>query len=157
MHINPDHFLQTAKGRVVTPERNRDAWAQSYNALEAALRREPTPEAVYLLVGAQGSGKSTWVKAQVAARKHGVFFDAILVQRTERAAVLARVKPFRIPAVAVWMQTPLEVCLARNARRAADEFVPEQAIRNVFAAVQPPSLQEGFSHVIEVPHVEAGG
>ncbi|RRS02893.1 hypothetical protein EIP75_18210 [Aquabacterium soli] len=58
MHINPDHFLQTDTGRVVTPERNRG--------------------------------------------------------------------------------------------RPPDEIVDEQAIRNVFAAMEPPGLDEGFAQVIEV-------
>jgi len=70
---------------------------------------------------------------------------------------LARLKPFGIPAVAVCLQTPLEVCLTRNASRPADEVVVEQAIRNVFAAWQPPELAEGFSRIIEVAHLEAAG
>jgi hypothetical protein len=157
MHINPDHFLQTEAGRVITPERNAKAWAQSYLALDDALRAMPRPTKVYLMVGPQGSGKSTWVASQLHAKEHAVFFDAILVKRSERAEILARVKSFGIPAVAVWLRTPLEACLARNAARPTDQVVPAQNIRNVFAAVEPPTLVEGFERVIEVPFVEESG
>jgi len=155
MHINPDHFLQTEAGRVITPERNAKAWAQSYLALDDALRATPPPTKVYLMVGPQGSGKSTWVAGQLHAKEHAVFFDAILVKRSERAEILARVKSFA--AVAVWLRTPLEACLARNAARPTDQVVPAQNIRNVFAAVEPPTLVEGFERVIEVPFVEESG
>ena len=48
-------------------------------------------------------------------------------------------------------QTPLQSCLARNALRPEDEVVSEQAIRNVFAALEPPSAEEGFEDVLIVP------
>lgn len=151
MHINPDHFLQTDAGRVVTPERNRVAWAHSYQALEEALAAHAPPPMVFVLVGAQGAGKSTWVKAQERVQPDAVFFDAILVKRSERHEVLARTRPFGTPVTAVWMRTPLEACLERNRGRPPDEIVDEQAIRNVFAAMEPPGLDEGFAQVIEVP------
>lgn len=151
MHINPDHFLQTHAGRVVTPERNLVAWAQSYKALEEALAANRPPPMVYVLVGPQGAGKSTWAKAHETADPEAVFFDAILVKRSERREVLARTRPFGTPVTAVWMRTPLQACLERNRGRPLDELVDEQAIRNVFAALEPPDLDEGFVQVIEVP------
>ncbi|MGA0612115.1 GNAT family N-acetyltransferase [Caldimonas sp. KR1-144] len=151
MHLNPDHFLQTESGRVLTPQRNRAAWTRCHAALETALGAARPPSAIYLLIGPQGSGKSTWVRAHGQAESpDAVFFDAILVKRSERAEVLARVKPFGVAAIAVWLRTPLATCLARNARRPADEVVSEQAIRNVFAALEPPSLSEGFDRIIEI-------
>ena len=50
----------------------------------------------------------------------------------------------------VWFRTPLAVCLARNSARPADEIAAEQGIRNVYAAVEPPSPSEGFAEVVEV-------
>jgi predicted kinase len=151
MHINPDNYLQTPAGRVTTPERNKVAWDQCYEALEAAARQAGPSTRVYLLVGSQGSGKSTWARARSAEQSADIFFDAILVKRSERARVLEIVRPFELGTIAVWFQTPLQSCLARNALRPEDEVVSEQAIRNVFAALEPPSIEEGFEDVLIVP------
>lgn len=151
MHINPDNFLQTPEGRVTTPERNKVAWDRCYEALEAAARLAGPSTKVYLLVGPQGSGKSTWARSRSAQHSPDIYFDAILVKRSERARVLEIVRPFGISAVAVWFQTSLPNCLARNALRPNDEVVSEQGIRNVFAALEPPSIEEGFEEVLIVP------
>lgn len=156
MHINPDHFLQTDQGRVFTPERNRNAWASSYRALERTLGEIAHPATVYLLVGPQGAGKSTWVRNRPVA-EGAVYFDAILVKRSERAEVLSLLKPFGARAIAVWLQTPLPTCLERNAARPTDEVVDEQALRNVYAALEAPSLSEGLDAIIEVHHDRTPG
>lgn len=150
MHINPDHFLETEDGRVITPELNQRAWAQSYDAFHEALARATPATKVYVMVGPQGAGKSTWASAAAAEWPDAIFFDAILVKRSEREPILAAARARAVGAVAVWIKTPLELCLARNASRPEDELVPEQAVRNVFAAVEPPTLEEGFERVLEV-------
>jgi len=150
MHINPDHFLETLGGRITTPERNQRAWEQCYQALEVALHRASPATRVFLMIGPQGAGKSTWAKA--FARKHpeAVIFDAILVKRIEREPILAAAARHGVMCVAVWFTTPLDVCLARNTARPPDEVCDEQGVRNVFAAVERPTLEEGFEQVIEV-------
>ena len=150
VHINPDHFLETENGRVTTPELNFQAWQRCYKALDEALRAATPNTRVYVMVGPQGSGKSTWVRANAPGLRDAIVFDAILVKRSERETVLVPAYKHRVRAVAVWMRTPLDLCISRNAARPEDEVVPEQAIRNVFAAVEPPSLDEGFERVIEV-------
>lgn len=150
MHINPDHFLETENGRVWTAELNRRAWEQCHEALEAALARATPRTRLYLMVGPQGAGKSTWARARRAAEPEAVIFDAILVQRSERGPLIATARRFGVPAIAVWFTTPLEVCLARNVSRPADEVANERGLRNVFAALEPPSLDEGFEAVLEV-------
>ena len=111
---------------------------------------------MYVLVGAQGSGKSTWA-AQVA-RDHpsAIIFDAILVTHRERCPILAATEACGLKAIAVWFKTPLSVCLARNAARPHDEIVPEIGIRNVFAAIEPPSRLEGFDEVLEIQSGDSG-
>jgi len=151
LHINPDHFLATESGRLTTPERNRVAWQQSFAALDAALGRATAATRLYVMVGAQGAGKSRWAAERCLADPVAVIFDAILVQRAERAPILAAARRHCVPAIAVWMRTPLAHCLARNAARPADEVADEQGLRNVHAALQPPTLDEGFEAVIEVP------
>lgn len=150
VHINPDHFLETAEGRVTTPERNAWAWQQCFVALPVALKAAEPGARLYILVGAQGSGKSTWARQLQGREPATVVFDAILVKRSERAPILAIAKEYGVVVVAVWFRTPLEVCIARNAARPTDQVANEQGLRNVFAAVEPPNHAEGFAHVIEV-------
>ena len=150
MHINPDHYLQTAEGRVTTPERNAWAWQQCHAALERALAIAGPRSRLYLMVGAQGSGKSTWARRAIADDPDAIAFDAILVKRAEREPLLVQARRFGVPAVAVWCRTPLALCLERNAARPPDEVADEQGLRNVFAALEPPSIAEGFIRVVEL-------
>lgn len=149
-HINPDHFLDTPQGRLTTAERNAFAWQQCRAALAAALRGAPAGARLYLMIGAQGAGKSTWARQRTAIDGTAIIFDAILVQRFERAPLLAAAARHGVPAVAVWCRAPLALCLARNAARPADVVADEQGLRNVFAALQPPALDEGFERIVEV-------
>ena len=151
MHINPDHFLQTERGRVVTPERNKAAWDQCYEALAIELVRQGPDSKVFVLIGPQGAGKSTWARTYATQHPTAIIFDAILVKRTERAPILQAVSSQSGEAVAVWFQTPLDACIARNALRAVDERVSEQAIRNVHAAVEAPTVDEGFDNILTIP------
>jgi predicted kinase len=150
MHINPDHFLETPEGRVHTPERNVEAWRQCHIAFDTALEAAASDTVLYLLVGPQGAGKSTWARQTMIDHPNAIIFDAILVKKAEREPLLNAANQHQIPTVAVWFQAPLEVCLAQNAARPTDEIVPERAIRNVFAALEPPTCAEGFERVIEI-------
>ncbi len=150
MHINPDLFLETETGRVVTAERNAWAWKQCFALLPQALKNAGPTGTLYVLVGAQGAGKSVWARSCIGHDTNAVVFDAILVKRSERAPVLAEANRQGTRAVAVWFHTPLAICLQRNASRASDAFVNEQALRNVFAAIEPPTAQEGFADVVHV-------
>jgi predicted kinase len=150
MHINPDHFLETPEGRIITEQRNAWAWQECYAALERALGAAHPMSRLFLMVGAQGSGKSTWARRTVLEDPHAIIFDAILVKRSEREPILALASRHRVPATAVWCQAPLSVCIERNAARPPDEVADEQGLRNVFAALEPPSIAEGFSAVIEL-------
>lgn len=157
MHINPDHFLETEHGRVITHERNMAAWERSYAALDAALLDAGPATRVYVLIGPQGSGKSTWARSRHRAEPDAILFDAILVKQSERAPIVAAARARGVGVIAVWFTTPLEVCIARNAARPADEVVVERAIRNVHAALEAPGLAEGFERIIAVAADESGG
>jgi predicted kinase len=150
MHINPDHFLQTEHGRVITPELNKLAWSRCYEVFARELSTAGAAATVYVLVGPQGAGKSAWARAFSARNPAAIIFDAILVKRLERAPILEAVREHSAAAVAVWFRTSLEDCIARNAARPTDEVVPERNIRNVHAALEPPTREEGFDKILEV-------
>jgi hypothetical protein len=154
MHINPDHFLDTPEGRVITAERNAEAWRLAFAALEDALRARSPRSVVYVMVGCQGSGKSTWARARRRDEPEAIIFDAILVKRSERRPILEAAARYDVPVVAVVVDTPLDVCLVRNRQRPPDQIVPERNIGNVFAAVEPPDRDEGFIEMIVVPYAD---
>ncbi|VTX93499.1 AAA family ATPase [Acinetobacter ursingii] len=146
MHINPDFYLQTPQGRIFSEAFNLEAWEQCYRALDDVLMIG-TVKKVYLLIGAQGSGKTTWAKQQYQREPNCVFFDAILVKKSERKIILDKISRFDIPCIAVYFNTSLEECLMRNRQRADDEIVNEQALKNVFQAIEVPQLDEGFESI----------
>lgn len=150
MYISPDHFLGTPEGRIITPERNAVAWRQCFSSLEDALLAASGDAAVFVMVGCQGSGKSTWARAFSQRVPTAIIFDAILVKRSERAPILDAAARHQVPAIAVWLKTPLSTCISRNRSRPADEIADEQGLRNVFVALEPPSIEEGFSEVVVV-------
>ena len=150
MHINPDHFLETPEGRVITPERNAWAWEECNRVLHETLRNASPPSSLYVMVGAQASGKSTWARRKQSDEPEAIIFDAILVKRSEREPILTAAARHRIPAVAVWLRTTLDECVERNSQRTPNEMVNERGLRNVFAALEPPEVDEGFSAIVEV-------
>lgn len=150
-HINPDHYLQTSTGRVFTKERQLAAWDRVYEDLEVALRgRSSTPIQLCLVMGVQGSGKTTWIRRNIAALPGAVFLDAALPAARHRARALDIARRCRVEAIAVWINMPLEIALARNASRPADECVPEEALRSVFSLIEVPTTSEGFVRVVEI-------
>lgn len=132
------------------PAHNTTRKLQKPPGATAFLKAGAPDTEVYVLIGSQGSGKSTWAKGLAKRLPTAIIFDAILVKHRERSPILAAAEAKGLRAVAVWFRTPLELCLARNAARPPDEVVAEQAIKNVFAAIEAPSLSEGFAQVIEV-------
>ena len=150
-HIDPDNYLQTESGRLFTEERNRVAWEQAYADLESALRSAGPNCRLYVVVGLQGAGKTSWIQRSAeSCGVESVFLDAALPARRHRCRALALAAQCGVPAIAVWVNTPLEIALARNKRRPPDERVLEAAVRSVFSLLEPPALEEGFAQVLEV-------
>jgi predicted kinase len=128
------------------------------------------------MVGLQGSGKSTWV-ARHLARTHTVVSkdhwpnarhretrqqralagllaaDArVVVDNTnpapeERAPLIAAARDAGVPVRAVWMDTPAELCLARNEVREGRARVPLQGVFATRARFVPPTTAEGFDRI----------
>ncbi|MGY1722677.1 3-oxoacyl-ACP reductase FabG [Blastococcus sp. SYSU DS0533] len=142
------------------------------------------PELV-VLVGLQGSGKSTWVAEHLAGTHHVVSKDhwpnarrrearqqrlvaellaagrSVVVDNThpareDRAALIALARDAGVPVRAVWLDTPPEVCLARNDARTGRARVPLVGIHATRARFVPPSPDEGFDRVDVVRQGPAG-
>ena len=128
------------------------------------------------MVGLQGAGKSTWVAGELGtthavvskdhwprarhreARQQRVVTELLAAGRSvvvdntnpsagERAPLVAAARAAGVPVRAVWVDTPLEVCLARNAARPERSRVPLVGIHAAVARLEPPAVEEGFARV----------
>src|SRR6185369_9847008 len=97
MHINLDDFLDTGSGRIWTVERNAEAWKRSFAAFAIALEQATQKTTVYVLVGAQASGKTTWARAKAAEDPNAILFDAIFVKKSERLPILKSARGAGVP------------------------------------------------------------
>jgi predicted kinase len=131
------------------------------------------------MVGLQGSGKSAWVAGHLArthtvvskdhwpnarrreARQRRVVAEllaageAVVVDNThpavaDRAALIAAAREAGVPVRAVWVDTPSEVCLARNDAREGRARVPLQGVLATRAQFVAPTTAEGFDRVDKV-------
>jgi predicted kinase len=145
--IDPDAFLQTDKGRVWTPERSAAAWQSAFAALNSAVAECPHAHVV-VVIGLQGSGKSTWIRQQ-ANLSGRIYFDAALPGRKHRKPIIDIALHHGATIEAIWIDVPLSIALTRNAGRPADQIVPEDSIRSVAALFERPTTDEGF-HVVTI-------
>ena len=128
------------------------------------------------MVGLQGCGKSTWVARHLAGTHDIVSKDhwpnarhreqrqlrvagellragrRVVIDNTnpsphERAPLIALGHAHGAPVRAVYVDVPLDICLARNAGRSGRARVPEAGIRATRKRLIPPSAREGFDRV----------
>jgi len=150
--INPDNYLETPSGRVWSIERNKAAWNQAYSDFESSLKQMNTNVIVYIVLGVQGSGKSTWIdEIKSKVNKPTVFFDAAMPAVAHRSKVITIAKKYSNNIIAVWLDVSIETALERNNKRSKDKVVPTSAIKGVFSQLEPPSIEEGFTEIIVIP------
>lgn len=77
-----------------------------------------------------------------------VIYDATNISAKRRSAFLKQLKGIECEKIAVYLDTPIELCIARNAKRA--RHVPENVIRNMYNNFTKPTLAEGFDNIIVI-------
>jgi len=150
-HIGPDQYLDLEHAEVVTREQVADAWERAYCTLEERLRAIGAGARLYVVFGLQGAGKSTWITHHAHTfGDHAVFLDGPLPSRRHRQRALDIAAAVGCAAIAVWINTPLDVARRQNATRRGLARIRDETIQHVFDHLEPPTLEEGFSDVIEV-------
>lgn len=149
--IDPDHFLDLSGAVALTREEALAAWEKAYALLERRLAELGPAGTLYLVFGIQGGGKTTWVNRNAPlCGPDAIFFSGPLPSRKHRARALALARKCHCRTVAVWINVPFEVAVARNTRRSGLARIREETIRHVYESLEPPSIEEGFHEVVEV-------
>jgi predicted kinase len=143
---------------------------------EAGPRTGAAAQELVVMVGLQGSGKSTWVAEHLAGTHVVISKDhwpnarhrearqrrivdgllaegaSVVVDNTdpspaERAPLVELAAAAGVPARAVFVDTPLETCQERNAARTGRARVPEVGLFSTAARLVPPTTAEGFAEI----------
>ena len=88
------------------------------------------------------------VLANARAWRVDVVFDATNVTRAWRRRTLQLAADYDVMPVAIYLDCPLEVALARNRQRRHP--VPDEVVERFHAQLEPPDKGEGFAEVVEV-------
>jgi tRNA(His) 5'-end guanylyltransferase/predicted kinase len=141
---------------------------------------------VVILIGLQGSGKTTFCQRRFAATHAHVSRDrlrnnrrprrreqelirtalgegkSLVVDNThpsaaDRAPIIAQAREFGARVVGYFFEPDLEACLARNRQREGKACVPEIALYATLKALERPSWAEGFDELHGVRMTDNGG
>jgi predicted kinase len=147
--LSPDALLLHPDGRYEwSPDRAYRAWMASMRALAEVL---PRCTHLVLMVGLPGAGKTTWLAAQAADLDPLIlYFDATLTRRMDRSPLLQAALRADRPVDAVWHDTPVAVCRARNSVRPVERRVPDAAFEAMVRRITAPAIGEGFRTVTRV-------
>jgi predicted kinase len=76
------------------------------------------------------------------------YIDATNLVREQRKPFVDVAKQRGCRLEAIFFDVPLDICLARNAAR--ERQVPEDVMRRMAAALEPPTPEEGFARIVTV-------
>jgi predicted kinase len=125
-----------------------------------------------ILIGIQGSGKSTFYREQFFDRYVRISLDLLRTRHrqqkflevclatqqrfvidntnskvAERAPYITAAKAARFRVVGYYFQTRLGDALRRNAQRAGKQFIPVRGVISTLKGLQAPTLEEGFDEL----------
>jgi predicted kinase len=120
----------------------------SLDDLRLMLTGRTFEQAVEPAVAAVGEAALASILASARAWRTDVVFDATNVTRAWRRKSLRLAEVYGIASIAVYVDTPLEIALARNRQR--PHPVPDEVVVRFRSQLEPPDRAEGFADVITV-------
>jgi len=135
-----------------------------------------------LLIGVQGSGKTTFYRERFFDTHVRISRDMVKTRHRERVLVdaclaakqafvvdntnalkatraeyiaLAKAAGFRV--TGYYLRTDLRAALERNSRRTAGQAIPPAGVASTFKRLEPPSMSEGFDELRLVDIVDGQG
>ena len=134
------------------PGSGKSTWARgqgyavlSSDEIRAWLIDDPTNQNIHRRVFAT---LRYLLKHRLSLGRPYTFIDSTNLTVRERRPYVKLGDLFDCDVEAVYFDTPVEVCLHRNAARG--RVVPEAAIREMAARLRVPSIEEGFSRITVV-------
>jgi predicted kinase len=120
-YVCPDDIRAKLTGNASDQTRNAEVWDRAYKQITRHLSQGRT-----------------------------VVVDATNAKPEDRQQLVRHCRPLANRILGMWFRTPLDVCLARQARR--DRQVPDAYIRSShnWLTRHPPRLSEGFDFIIEI-------
>ncbi len=85
------------------------------------------------------------LRHRIELRRPCTYIDATSLIRKDRKGFIKLAHERECRVEALWFDTPLDVCKARNAARG--RVVPEHVMNQMAAKFVPPSVEEGFDRV----------
>ena len=114
----------------------------SSDAIRELLADDPTDQSIHPRVFAT---IRYLLRHRLAIKRPLTYIDATNLSRKERRNWIKVAHEAGCAIEALYFDTPLEVCIARN--RLRERRVPEDVIREMAKRLTPPQLEEGFSRV----------
>ena len=146
---------------------------------------------LFIMIGAPGSGKTTWCKNNVPKNavyisrdeirfsiikdkdsyfsKEKIVYDIFINKINEaldsgldvyadqtslnagsRKKLIDALNKKPDEIIGIYFTTPLDIILQRNTQRTGRALVPEDVVINMFNSVTRPTLDEGFTEILEV-------
>jgi predicted kinase len=116
--------------------------ALSSDATRALLIDDPTNQTIH---GRVFATLRYLLRQRLELARPVTYIDATNLTRKERRPYIKTGDLYDADVEAVFFDTPLEVCMERNAAR--DRIVPEEAIREMARKLRPPAFNEGFYRI----------
>jgi predicted kinase len=116
--------------------------ALSSDATRALLIDDPTNQTIH---GRVFATLRYLLRQRLELARPVTYIDATNLTRKDRRQYLKTAELYDAEVEAVFFDTPLEVCMERNAAR--QRIVPEEAIREMARKLRPPAFDEGFCRI----------
>ncbi len=86
------------------------------------------------------------------ATQEEVYVDATHINERNRTKLFRALNSalYGVELEAVYFDLPLETIIAQNANRTGRQFVPPEAIENMYKQLQAPSFEEGFNRIYTI-------